>query len=93
MLAALTPSNPKHETTMDVNEFHNINDHSHEGLLRTTSKRLGTELVGDMHACTGCSMSNAIRKVILMKLNVDQIKLGRVFVDLGGRKNVASVGG
>ena len=29
-----------------------------------------------------------------MKLNVDRIKkLGRVFVDLGGRKDVASVGG
>ena len=61
-LAALTPSNPKHETTMDVNEFHNIYAHSLEGLLRTTAKRLGTELVGDMHACTGCSMSKAIRE-------------------------------
>ena len=42
VLAALTPSNPKHETKMDVNEFHNIYAHSHEGLLRTTVKRLGT---------------------------------------------------
>ena len=64
VLAALTPSNLKHETTMDVNEFHNIYAHSHEGLLRTTAKRQGTELVGDMHACTGCSMSKAIRKGI-----------------------------
>ena len=62
VLAALIPSNPKHETTMDVNEFHKIYAHSHEGLLRTTAKRLGTELFGDMHACTGCSMSKAIRK-------------------------------
>ena len=64
VLAALTPSNPKHETTMDVNEFHKIYDHSHEELLRTTAKRLGTESVGDMHACTGCSMSKTFRKGI-----------------------------
>ena len=59
---------------MDVSEFHNIYAHSHEGLLRTTAKRPGTELIGDMHACTGCSMSKAIRKELLMKLNVDRIK-------------------
>ena len=90
----VTPSNPKHETTMDVNEFHNIYAHSHEGLLRTTAKRLGTELVGDMHACAGCSMSKAVRKGISHenKRRLDK-KLGRVFVDLGGRKDVASVGG
>ena len=94
VLAALTPSNPKHEKKMDVNEFHNIYAHSHEGLLRTTAKRLGTELIGDMHACTGCSMSKAIRKGIAheTKRRSDK-KLGRVFVDLGGRKDVASVGG
>ena len=40
VLAALTPSNPKHEKKMDVNEFHNIYAHSHEGLLRTTAKRV-----------------------------------------------------
>ena len=85
-VAALTPSNPKHETTMDVNEFHNIYAHSREGLLRTPAKRLGTELVGDMHACARCSMSKAIRKGISheTKRRSDK-KLGRVFVDLGGR--------
>ena len=95
MLAALTPSNPKHEITMDVNEFHNMHAHSHEGLLRTTTaKRLGTELVGDMHACTGCSMSKAIRKGISDETKRRSYeKLGRFFVDLGGRKNVAFVGG
>ena len=94
MLAALTPSNPKHETTIDVNEFHNVYGYSHEGLLRTTAKRLGTELVGDMHACTGCSMSKAIRKGISHETRRrSDKKLGRVFVDLGGRKGVASVGG
>ena len=64
VLAALTPSNPKHETMMDVNEFHKIYAPSHERLLRTTAKRLGTAVVGGMHACTGFSMSKAARKGI-----------------------------
>ena len=59
---------------MDVNKFHYIYAHSREGLLRTTAKRLGTELVCDMHACTGCSMSKAIRKGISHEINVDRIK-------------------
>ena len=81
MLAALTPSNPKHETKMDVYEFHNIYAHSHEGLLRTTAKRLGIELVGDMHACTGCSMSKGIRKgIVRVTKNRPDKKLGRVFL-------------
>ena len=81
VLAALTPPNPEHETTMDVNEFHNIYAHSHEGLLRTTAKRLGTELVGDMHACTGCSMSKAIRKGISHETKrTSDKKLGRAFL-------------
>ena len=57
VLAALTPSNPKHETSMDVNYFHKIYAHSHEGLLRTAAKRLGIKLTGSLDACTGCSMS------------------------------------
>ena len=94
VLAALTPSNPKHEKKMDVNEFHNIFAHSHERLLRTTAKRLGTESIGDMHACTGCSMSKGIKKGIAHETKRRSDKtLGRVFVDLGGRKDVASVGG
>ena len=94
VLAALTPSNPRHETTMDVYEFHNIYAHSYEGLLRTTAKRLGTELVGDMDACAGCLMSKAIRKGVSheAKRRSDE-NLGRGIVDLGGRKDVASVGG
>ena len=75
-----------------MNEFHNIYAHSHERLLRTTAKRLDIELVGDMHACTGCSMSNAIRKRISHEPKRRSDKtLGKVFVDLGRRKDVASV--
>ena len=61
-LAALTPSNPPLATKMDVNEFHNIHGHASESLLRATAKRLGVELTGEMHACTGCSMAKAYRK-------------------------------
>ena len=71
-----------------------IYGHASETLLRTTAKRLGIELTGEMHACTGCSMSKAFRKGIARetKSRSDK-KLGRVFVDLGGRKDVASIGG
>ena len=93
VLAALTPSNPKHETTMGVNEFHNIYAHSHERLLRTTAKRLGAELVGDaclygMFNVEGCQERNSS----LTKRRSDE-NLGKVFVDLEGRKDVVSVGG
>ena len=30
VLAAFTPPNPEHETTMDVNKFHNIYADSHD---------------------------------------------------------------
>ena len=63
------------------------------GIASYHCKQLGTELVGDMHACTGCSMSKAMRKGISHETKrTSDKKLGRVFVDLGGRKNVASVG-
>ena len=62
MLAALTLSSPKHETTIDMNDFHNIYALSHDGVLRTTAKRLGTELVGEMRACTAYLLSKTIRK-------------------------------
>ena len=66
--------------------------HASETLLRTTAKRLGIELTGEMHACTGCSMSKAFRNGIARetKSRSDK-KLGRVFVDLGGRKDVAMI--
>ena len=64
-----------------------IYGHASETLLRTTAKRLGIELTGEMHACTGCSMIARETKSRSDK------KLGRAFVELGGRKDVASIGG
>ena len=55
---------PPKATKMDVNEFHSIYGHASETLLRTTAKRLGVELTGKMHACTGRSMAKAYRKGI-----------------------------
>ena len=94
VLAALAPPNPPTATKIDVNEFNIIFGHVSETLLRTTAKRLGIELTGEMHACTGCSMSKAFRKGIARetKSRSDK-KLGRVLVDLCGRKDVASIGG
>ena len=94
VLDALTPSNPPLATKMDVNEFHNIYGHASESLLCATAKRLCIELTGEMHACTGCSVAKAYRKGIAHETNCrSDKKLFRVFVDLGGRKDVASVGG
>ena len=80
-MAALTPSNPPLATKMDVKEFHKIYGHASESLLRATAKRLGVELTGKMHACTGCSMAKAYRKGIAheTKCRSDK-KLGRVLL-------------
>ena len=62
-------------------------------MLVAPAYRVGVELTDKMHACTECSMAKAYRKGIAheTKCRSDK-KLGRVFVDLGGRKDVASVG-
>ena len=63
-------------------------------MLVAPAYRVGVELTDKMHACTECSMAKAYRKGIAheTKCRSDK-KLGRVFVDLGGRNDVASVGG
>ena len=63
-------------------------------LLRQTAKKLDISLEGEMHACTGCSMAKGYQTGISRRTgNRAQNKLGRVFVDLNGRKDVASLGG
>ncbi|CAM9974287.1 unnamed protein product, partial [Sphacelaria rigidula] len=94
VLPALKPSNPPPVTSMDINMFHCIYGHANEQLLRNTAKHLGVTLEGNMHACTGCSMAKGYRKGIPHQTKKRaSSKLGRVFVDLGGRKDIASVGG
>ena len=55
---------------------------------------MGVNLEGDLHECKGCSMAKGIRMSIPKKTDNRIVeRLSRVFVDLGGRKHVASVGG
>lgn len=59
-----------------------------------TSSRLGIELEGKTLPCTGCFMAKIFRKGIPHSTNSrSEKKLGRVFIDLSGRKSVASIGG
>ena len=93
VLPAIIPSNPPPVKRMDINLFHCIYGHSHEQLLRHTAKKLDITLEREMHACTGCSMAKGYRKGVPHQTeNRAQTKLGRVFVDLGGKKDIASVG-
>ena len=93
-LPALVPSAPPRISRTDINLFHCIYGHANEYLLKQTANHLGITLEGKMHECTGCSMAKGFRKGIPHQTNSrSQVKLGRVFVDLGGRKSIASVGG
>ena len=93
VLPALVPHSPPRLVRINVNDFRCIYGHAGEHLLKMTAKRLGVELEGVMHECTGCSMAKGFRKGIPHKTdNRATVKLGRLFVDLGGKK-LTSVGG
>ena len=90
---------PGHEpsnrgTPVDINAFHAAHVHAHGEALRKTAKRMGVTLKGELHECKGCSMTKGIRMLIPSKTHGRAVKrLFRVFVDLGGKKRVASMGG
>ena len=80
--------------TYDINHFHCCYGHMHETLLHDTAKRSGVTLTGELQPCTGCSMGKGLRKAIPSTTTTRATeKLGRVFVDLSGKKDVASIGG
>ena len=82
------------DTPVDINNFHVAHAHAHEGALRKTAKQLGVTLEGKMHECKGCSLAKGIRMSVLSKTDNRAVKrLSRVFVDIGGKRNVTSVGG
>ena len=82
------------DTLIDINNFHVAHAHAHEGALRKTAKQLGVTLEGKMQECKGCSLAKGIRMSVLSKTDNRAAKrLSRVFVDLGGKKHVTSVGG
>ena len=81
-------------TPVDINAFHGAHANAHEGALRKTAKQMGVTLKGELHECKGCSMAKGIRMQIPSKTHGRAVKrLFRVFVDLGGKKHVASMGG
>ena len=88
----LSPSN--RDTPVDINDFHVAHAHAHEGALRKTAKQMGVTLEGKLHECKGFSLAKGIRTSIPSKTHCREDKiLSRVFVDLGGKKRVTSMGG
>ena len=88
------PIPQNHDTPTDINGFHVAHAHTHEGALRRTAKQMGITLVGKMHECKGCSLAKGIRMTIPSKTSNRAVeRLSRVFVDLGGKKYVKSIGG
>lgn len=64
-----------------------------EHLLHHTAEQLGVTSTGEFEPCTGCSMEQGLRKAIRStKTSRATQKLRRVFVDLSGKKSVASIG-
>ena len=63
-----------------------------DGMNRTPKTTLISRL-NDPSPASSSSWKSGVGKDLLMKLNVDRIKRWAVFFYLGGRKDVASVGG
>ena len=85
----------KRDTLVDINEFYVAHAHAHEGALRKTVKQMGVTLEGKLHECESCSMAEgtACPSHPTKTNSRGDKRLSRVFVDLGGNKNGASMGG
>ena len=59
VLRVFVPHSPPRLVRINVNDFNYIYGHAGEHLLKMIAKRLGVELEGVMHECTGCSMAKA----------------------------------
>ena len=86
---------PSHRyTPVDIDAFHAADAHAHEGALRKTAKQIGVTLKGELHECKSCSVAKGIRIPIPSKTQIRAAeRLFRVFVDLEGKRHVASMGG
>ena len=81
-------------TPVDINTFHATHAHAHEGALRKTAKQMGVARKEGQHEFKGCSMAKGIRMPIPSRTHGGAaMRLFRVFVNLGGKKHVASMGG
>ena len=86
-----TPSN--RDTPVEINDFHIAHAHAHEGALRKTAEQMGVTLEGKLHECKGCSMAKGIHMSVPSRTHSREDKRrSRVFVDLGGKKHVTSMG-
>ena len=83
----------QYRSTYDINHFHCSYGHLHEALLHDTARQLGVKLTGELQPCSGCSMGKGLRKAIPSTTTTRATKLERVFIDLSGKKSVASIGG
>lgn len=91
-LTALTPTSSSH-ISIDTNDFHIAHAHTHEGALKTTAKKMGANLGGEMHECKGYSIAKGFCVSIPKNTDNRAVKmLPRVFVDLGRKRRVASNG-
>ena len=93
--AVIAPGQAKAPTTpTDINLFHCTYGHTHEALLKQTTKQQGVSLGGELRECRGCSMAKGLRKPIARSTDTRaDKKLERVFVDLSGKMAVRTIGG
>ncbi|CAN0478505.1 unnamed protein product, partial [Discosporangium mesarthrocarpum] len=68
--------------------------HAHEAALRKTARSMGVKLTRKLEPCPGCAMGKSIRLAIPSHSTDRAVsKLGRLFMDLSGKKAVPSLGG
>ncbi|CAN0491774.1 unnamed protein product, partial [Discosporangium mesarthrocarpum] len=80
--------------SVDINLFHCSYAHAHEAALRKTARSMGVKLPGKLEPCPGCAMGKSIRLGIPSRSTTRAVsKLGRLFMDLSGKKAVPSLGG
>ena len=93
--AVISPGQAKAPITpTDINLFHCTYGHTHEALLKQTSKQQGISLSGELYECRGCSMAKGPRKPIARSTDTREgKKLERVFVDLSRKMTISSIGG
>ena len=84
--AVIAPGQAKAPTTpTDINTFHCTYGHTHEVLLKKTTKQHGVNLSGELHECRRCSMAKGLWKPNARSTHtIADKKLQGVFVDLSG---------
>lgn len=90
MKAVITPGNPR-PPEVDANVFDAAYSHAHERLLQATGRKLRVTLTGKLRTCEGFVVSKGFCHFIPSTTDCRSTKkLGCVFVDLSGLKEVAA---